>query len=63
MEGSVLYDLGQIPEVMETYLVYGGYEIIAKVAAETAEDLKNVIKYIRNLKKIKSIIALFCVQR
>jgi len=63
MEGSVLHDLNQIPEVMETYLVYGGFEIIAKLAAETAEDLKNVINYIRNRNKIKSIIALLCVQR
>jgi DNA-binding Lrp family transcriptional regulator len=63
MECSVLFDLSQMPEVMETYLVYGGYEIIVKVAAETVEDLKNVINYIRNLNKIKSIITLLCVQR
>jgi hypothetical protein len=42
-------------------LVYGGYEIIVKVAAETAEDLKKVINSIA--RAIKSIIVLLCVQR
>jgi len=63
MEGRVLQDLRQIPEVAEAYQVYGGYEIVARVAAETAEDLKNVITYIRHLDKIKSTLALLCVQR
>lgn len=42
-EATVLKALEAIPEVKEAHMVYGVYDIIAQVEAETMQELKDAI--------------------
>ena len=42
---QVLQDLKHIDDVIETYLLYGVYDIIAIVKAETMRQIKEVISW------------------
>jgi DNA-binding Lrp family transcriptional regulator len=42
-EASVLDEMCNLNQVVEAYLVYGVYDIIAMVEAETMDDLEAVI--------------------
>jgi len=47
--------LRSIPEVKEAHMVYGVYDIIARVETEEMEALKNVISWkIRRLENVQS---------
>jgi len=61
-EGDVLKDLTAIPEVKEAYMVYGVYDIIARVQTETMQDLKDTISWkIRRLDKVRSTLTMIVV--
>jgi DNA-binding Lrp family transcriptional regulator len=52
-------DLRQIAGVNALYLSHGAYDIIAKVSAETIDDLREIIfQRIKNLTSIKSTLTL-----
>ena len=54
-EKDVVKDLRTIPNVTEVYMVYGVYDIVATVEADSTEKLKETITYkIRRLDKIRS---------
>ncbi|MGC8569016.1 MAG: Lrp/AsnC family transcriptional regulator [Nitrososphaeria archaeon] len=58
-EGDVLKELKNIPGVKEVYLVYGVYDIIAKVEAESMEQVKEIITWkIRRLEKVRSTLSM-----
>ena len=42
-ETEVLEALEAIPEVKEAHMIYGVYDIIAKVEADTGQELKDAI--------------------
>jgi len=44
-EEEILEELKKIPNVKEAYAVYGVYDIIAKVEANTMDELKEVISW------------------
>jgi DNA-binding Lrp family transcriptional regulator len=49
----------QIVEIKEAHTVYGVYEIIARIEAETMEDLKNIISWkVRRLNKVRSTLTM-----
>ena len=61
-ETVVLNGLKMIDEVKETHLIYGVYDIIARIEAETMEELRKVIGWkIRRLKKVRSTIPMVCL--
>ncbi|MFB0558201.1 MAG: Lrp/AsnC family transcriptional regulator [Candidatus Bathyarchaeia archaeon] len=61
-EGDVLKDLNAIPEVKEAYMVYGVYDIIARIETETMQDLKDTISWkIRRLDKVRSTLTMIVV--
>ena len=61
-EEEVLEKLKKLPEVKEAHLVYGIYDLIAKVEAETLETLKeDVTKHLRSLDKVRSTMTMICV--
>jgi len=61
-ENEVLDELKMIDGVKETYLVYGVYDIIAKIEAETMEDLKNIISWkVRRILKVRSTITMITI--
>ncbi len=56
-EKEVLERLREVSEVKESYLVYGVYDIVAKVETDSMDHLKEVITWkVRKLDKIRSTI-------
>lgn len=58
-ESQVIENLKKIPEVIETNVLVGSYELICKIIAPTYNEISEVIgKKIRKLENIKSTITL-----
>lgn len=58
-ETAVLEILTQISHVTEAYVVFGLYDIVAKVEADTMVRLKDVItNQIRRLDKVRSTLTM-----
>ncbi len=62
-EGEVLKSLRNIPGVEEAYSVYGVYDIIAKVKAESMDKLKDIVTWrIRRLEKVRSTLTMIVIE-
>jgi DNA-binding Lrp family transcriptional regulator len=62
-EPKVIQDLREIYEVTATYLIYGVYDVIARVEAGNPEELKDVIgSKIRKIENIRSSLTLIATQ-
>ncbi|OYT51446.1 MAG: AsnC family transcriptional regulator [Desulfurococcales archaeon ex4484_204] len=62
-EEEVLNTLGSIDGVVEAYIVYGVYDIVAKVQASTTEALKEIISSkIRKIPKVRSTLTMIVVE-
>ena len=58
-ETDVVKDLRKVDGVNEAYAVYGTYDIVARVKAETMDKLKEIITvHIRRLNKVKATLTL-----
>jgi DNA-binding Lrp family transcriptional regulator len=58
-EDMVLALVRALPEVKEAYMVYGVYDIIIKVEAETAQAIKDaVFSKIRRIDNVRSTITM-----
>ncbi len=56
-EQEVLKQLQGIPNVKEAYLVYGVYDLVARIEAETMEKLKEIVTWkVRRLDKVRSTL-------
>ncbi|GAG38308.1 unnamed protein product, partial [marine sediment metagenome] len=54
-EDEVLRSLKPISEVKEAHLVYGVYDIIARIETETMQELKDAVSWkIRRVDKVRS---------
>jgi DNA-binding Lrp family transcriptional regulator len=54
---DVLQILNDIPNVKEAYMVYGVYDIIAKVEADSMTKLKEIVTWkIRRIDKVRSTL-------
>ncbi len=61
-ESEVLKGLKGIPEVKEAHMVYGVYDIIARLETETMQELKDIISWkIRRLDKVRSTLTMIVV--
>ena len=59
---SVRAALKKIDNVKETYIVYGVYDIVAKVEAETMAKLKEIVTWnLRSLDKVRSTLTMIVV--
>lgn len=59
LENELLKELKKLPYVKEAHTVYGVYDIVAKVEAETMEKLKEmVISKVRHLDKVRSTLTM-----
>ena len=55
--------LREIPNVKEVYVVYGVYDIVARVEADTMEKVKETITWhIRRLDKVRSTLTMIVVE-
>ena len=57
----VLERIGEIEGVKEAYRLFGVYDIVAVVKAETNEELKGIILHIRTVKHVVSTLTLTAV--
>lgn len=58
-ESEILEGLSKVKNVIEAHMVYGVYDIVAKVEAETMEKLKETITWkIRRLDKVRSTLTM-----
>ena len=62
-EREVLEKIKQIEEVKEAYMVYGTYDIIARLEAESLEKLREAVtKKIRQLDKVNSTMTMIVME-
>lgn len=62
-EAEVLKDLKKIEGVEEAFAVYGVYDIIARVSAETMDKLKEIVTWrIRRLDKVRSTLTMIVIE-
>jgi DNA-binding Lrp family transcriptional regulator len=62
-EAEVLDALQKMGNVKEAYVVYGVYDIVAKVEADTVDALKDIITWkVRRLNKVRSTLTAMVVQ-
>jgi len=63
-EDEVFEELTKIPGVEEAYIVYGAYDIIVLVRAESLNELRSiVINKIRRIPKVRSTTTMVIVER
>jgi DNA-binding Lrp family transcriptional regulator len=61
-EEDLLKDLRSIEFVKEVYMVYGVYDIVVKIEADTLEKVKETITWkIRRLEKVRSTLTMIVV--
>jgi len=62
-EDEVLKGLGKIADVKEAHAVYGVYDIVAKVEAETMDKLREVIaRKVRKVNGIRSTLTMLAMK-
>jgi len=62
-ESEVLQELRKIKTVKEAYVVYGVYDIVAKVEAESLDKLKAIVTgSIRRSDKVRSTLTMIVVE-
>jgi len=62
-EDNVLTDLKKIKGVEEAHVLYGVYDLIARVRADTMEDLKNLVtQQVRRINEVRSTLTLILVE-
>ncbi len=62
-EDELLHELKKITNVKEAYSVYGVYDIVVKVEAETMEKLKEIVTWkIRRLDKVRSTLTMIVME-
>ncbi len=61
-ESEVLAELKKVEGIEEAYSVYGVYDVIAKVKADTMDKLKDVVTWrIRRLNKVRSTLTMIVI--
>lgn len=62
-EDEVVVELRKIGNVKESYVVYGVYDIVAKVEAESMDKLKEIVTWkIRRLDRVRSTLTMIVVE-
>lgn len=61
--GSVIESLKKFENVSETYIVYGVYDIVAEVKAETMDKLEEIVTWnLRSLDKVRSTLTMIVIE-
>jgi DNA-binding Lrp family transcriptional regulator len=62
-ESQILESLEKVANVKEAYTVYGVYDIVVKIEAETMEKLKDIVTWhIRRLDKVRSTLTMIVME-
>jgi DNA-binding Lrp family transcriptional regulator len=61
---SVLQGMKSISNVKEAYSVYGVYDIIAKVEAETMDKVKDIVTWqIRKMNNVRTTLTMIVIEK
>lgn len=62
-EQDVIDALREINEVEEAYRVYGVYDTVVKIKAETMDKLKEIVTWhVRRIEKIRSTLTMIVIE-
>jgi DNA-binding Lrp family transcriptional regulator len=62
-EDNVLRQLRSLPNVQESYVSYGVYDLIVRIRADTMEELKNAVTHkIRTINQVRSTLTLIMME-
>jgi DNA-binding Lrp family transcriptional regulator len=62
-EDEVVGELRKLSNLKESYVVYGVYDIVAKVEADSMDKLKEIVTWkIRRLDKVRSTLTMIVVE-
>jgi len=62
-EADVLKDLKKVEGIVEAHAVYGVYDIVARVEADTMDKLKEIVTWrVRRLDKVRSTLTMIVVE-
>ena len=62
-ESEVLEQIKKIDAIEESYMVYGVYDVVAKVSADTMEKLKEIVTWkVRRLDKVRSTLTMILIE-
>jgi len=62
-EEEVLKELKKVEGVVEAFVVYGVYDVVAKVKADTMDRLKDIVTWhVRRLNKVRSTLTMIVVE-
>jgi len=62
-EEEVLKELNKVEGVVEAYVVYGVYDVVAKIRSDTMDKLKDVVTWhVRRLNKVRSTLTMIVVE-
>tara|TARA_Y100000780_G_scaffold225170_1_gene237371 strand:+ start:696 stop:929 length:234 start_codon:yes stop_codon:yes gene_type:complete len=62
-ENTIIKELKNTENVSEVYIVYGAYDIVVKIEADTMEKVKETITWkIRRLERIRSTLTTIVVE-
>ena len=62
-EKEVLDEIRKIDAVKESYMVYGVYDIVAKVGADTMDNLTEIVTWnVRRLDKVRSTLTMIVIE-
>ena len=63
-EESVITTLKENLGIEEAFIVYGVYDIIAKVSADTMDKLKDIVTWkVRRLNKVQASLTMIVIER
>jgi len=63
-ESEVLDAIKKIKNVIEAHAVYGVYDIVAKIEAETMDKLKETVTWkVRRLNKVRSTLTMITIEQ
>lgn len=62
-EDNVLRQLRNLNNVQESYVSYGVYDLIARIKADTMEELKDAVSHkIRTINQVRSTLTLIMME-
>ncbi len=62
-EEEVLKELNKVEGVVESFVVYGVYDVVAKIKADTMDKLKDIVTWhVRRLNKVRSTLTMIVVE-
>lgn len=63
-EDAVLKEIRKLPNITEVYMVYGIYDILVRIEADTLEKIKGTVDLgIRKINKVRASITMIVVEK